>query len=146
MVQIMLLATTMLDAQRRPSRLVMQAREQCFSSGRLRPEQRRHVDRHEFPDRPDVRSYVHCFWTRLHLWQDAHGFNVQAIVYMFGGPEHVNVEQAVPAINGCNASARSNRTVASPQKWCYEAFVCVLRTPVGVWYRRYMSDVLNGNA
>lgn len=91
-----------------------------------------------------MRRYVYCFWTRLQLWQDGTGFDSMRIVESFGGPRRLNVEQTVPAINGCNAHAR--RSAWTPQDWCYGAFVCVLRTTVGDWYRRHILDVINGNA
>uniref|UniRef100_A0A6P4FNV2 Uncharacterized protein LOC108053106 n=1 Tax=Drosophila rhopaloa TaxID=1041015 RepID=A0A6P4FNV2_DRORH len=132
---------------------LLRARDQC--SRGLTPAQRLHLDGMQFEDAPHVRHYIHCFWTRLQLWQDASGFQAQRIVQSFGGERRLNVEQALPAINGCNAKTRvrasgSGSGLGSGSQavvdWCFRAFACVLATPVGEWYKRHMSDVINGNA
>ncbi|KAH8274202.1 hypothetical protein KR018_002481, partial [Drosophila ironensis] len=120
------------------------ARRQCQAL--VTPEQRLRLDKNQFQDVPSVHRYLHCFWSRMHLWQDATGFQAMAIVQRFGGIEIVNVEQALPSINGCNQKTKWSQRRHGPIGWCYLAFTCVLRTPVGDWYRRHMSDVINGNA
>ncbi|XP_070074816.1 uncharacterized protein Obp8a [Drosophila takahashii] len=138
---------------------LLRARDQC--GRQLTLAQRLHLDRMQFEDAPHVRHYLHCFWSRLRLWQDASGFQALRIVQSFGGERRLNVEQALPAINGCNARTRfrsgsrsvsrsgsgsQSRSQVPVVDWCFRAFVCVLATPVGDWYRRHMSDVINGNA
>ncbi|XP_016936738.2 uncharacterized protein Obp8a [Drosophila suzukii] len=126
---------------------LLRARDQCGRE--LTAGQRLLLDRMQFEDAPHVRHYLHCFWSRLQLWQDDSGFQAQRIVQSFGGERRLNVEQALPAINGCNAKTRfrgSGSGMGSVVDWCFRAFVCVLATPVGEWYKRHMSDVINGNA
>ncbi|KAH8387128.1 hypothetical protein KR093_004928, partial [Drosophila rubida] len=125
---------------------IVQARDDCARNGRLSAEQRRTLDRLEYANELWVQRYVHCFWTRLQLWEDTAGFNTARIVQTFGGPRRFNEEQALPAISGCNAHARRISAADSTLDWCYKAFVCILRTPVGNWYRHYILDVINGNA
>ncbi|BFG00469.1 uncharacterized protein DMAD_00456 [Drosophila madeirensis] len=122
---------------------LLRARDLC--SVNLSHAQRVRMDRMQYDNLPHVQRYVHCFWARLQLWHDDTGFDALRIVHSFGGPRRLNVEQALPAINDCNAKARrvSRGLVLD---WCYSAFACVLRTPVGDWYRRHMTDVINGNA
>ncbi|XP_017041920.1 uncharacterized protein LOC108088582 [Drosophila ficusphila] len=165
LVYLLLLGTVIypvvLGIQSSQSLALLQAREQC--GRKLNPSQRFQLDRMQFEDAPHVRHYLHCFWSRLQLWQDATGFQAHRIVQSFGGERILNVEQALPAINGCNAKTRRRASgsgsgsgsrlvtglVAGSQaveEWCFRAFVCVLRTPVGEWYKRHMSDVINGNA
>ncbi|XP_022208853.1 uncharacterized protein LOC111065156 isoform X2 [Drosophila obscura] len=122
---------------------LLRARDQC--SVHLSHAQRMRMDRMQYENLPHVQRYVHCFWSRLQLWHDATGFDALRIVHSFGGPRRLNVEQALPAINGCNAKAR-RLSHGLVMDWCYRAFACVLRTPVGDWYRRHMADVINGNA
>ncbi|XP_043659293.1 uncharacterized protein LOC122623954 [Drosophila teissieri] len=124
---------------------LLRARDQCGRE--LSADQRLQLDRMQYEDAPHVRHYLHCFWSRLQLWLDESGFQAQRIVQSFGGERRLNVEQALPAINGCNAktSSRGLRSQAVVD-WCFRAFVCVLSTPVGEWYKRHMSDVINGNA
>ncbi|XP_001355631.3 uncharacterized protein Obp8a isoform X1 [Drosophila pseudoobscura] len=121
---------------------LLRARDQC--SAHLSHAQRMRMDRMQYENLPHVQRYVHCFWSRLQLWHDGTGFDALGIVHSFGGPRRLNVEQALPAINGCNAKAR--RVSHGVSDWCYRAFACVLKTPVGDWYRRHMADVINGNA
>ncbi|XP_017114590.1 uncharacterized protein LOC108137436 [Drosophila elegans] len=128
---------------------LLRARDQC--SRALTPAQRLQLDKMQYGDAAHVRLYLHCFWTRLQLWQDASGFQAQRIIQSFGGERRLNVEQAMPAINGCNAKTRSrgSGSVSESQAvvdWCFRAFTCVMATPVGDWYKRHMSDVINGNA
>ncbi|KAH8397970.1 hypothetical protein KR222_007571, partial [Zaprionus bogoriensis] len=120
------------------------ARDACYRQERIGAEQRSALERQQYGNTPTVRRYVHCFWTRLQLWQDDVGFNALRIVQAFGGPRRLNAEQVTPAIGKCNAQAK--RSAANNLDWCYGAFVCVLRTSVGDWYRRHMQDVINGNA
>ncbi|KAH8356630.1 hypothetical protein KR084_005844, partial [Drosophila pseudotakahashii] len=146
------LAPPVVLAIRSPQSLaLLKARDQC--GRQLTAAQRLHLDRMQFEDAPHVRHYLHCFWSRLQLWQDASGFQAQRIVQSFGGERRLNVEQALPAINGCTAKTRFRSGSGSRSgsqvpvvDWCFRAFVCVLATPVGDWYRRHMSDVINGNA
>ncbi|XP_017063964.1 uncharacterized protein LOC108103108 [Drosophila eugracilis] len=130
---------------------LLHARDQCGRE--LTSAQRLHLDRMQFEDAPHVRHYLHCFWSRLQLWQNASGFQAQRIVQSFGGERRLNVEQALPVINGCNAKTKSRGSGSglglgsqAAVDWCFRAFVCVLKTPVGEWYKRHMSDVINGNA
>nr|ACY92715.1 odorant binding protein 8a [Drosophila melanogaster]ACY92731.1 odorant binding protein 8a [Drosophila melanogaster]ACY92732.1 odorant binding protein 8a [Drosophila melanogaster]ACY92733.1 odorant binding protein 8a [Drosophila melanogaster]ACY92764.1 odorant binding protein 8a [Drosophila melanogaster] len=124
---------------------LLRARDQCGRE--LTAAQRLQLDRMQFEDAAHVRHYLHCFWSRLQLWLDETGFQAQRIVQSFGGERRLNVEQALPAINGCNAKTSSRGSGAQTVvDWCFRAFVCVLATPVGEWYKRHMSDVINGNA
>ncbi|KAH8276648.1 hypothetical protein KR044_001088 [Drosophila immigrans] len=135
----------LLCARSPQSQAILRARDDCARDGRLSAEQRRALDRLEYADKPWVQRYVHCFWTHLQLWEEnGDGFNAARIVQTYGGPQRFNEEQALPAISACNARAR--RTSAAQRERCYKAFVCILRSPVGNWYRRYMMDVINGNA
>nr|ACY92850.1 odorant binding protein 8a [Drosophila melanogaster] len=119
---------------------LLRARDQCGRE--LTAAQRLQLDRMQFEDAAHVRHYLHCFWSRLQLWLDETGFRRS-----FGGERRLNVEQALPAINGCNAKTSSRGSGAQTVvDWCFRAFVCVLATPVGEWYKRHMSDVINGNA
>ncbi|XP_064537214.1 uncharacterized protein Obp8a [Drosophila montana] len=132
------------SARSAQSLAILRARDDCYRSERISLDQRLALERQQYKNLPYVHRYVYCFWTRLQLWQDGIGFDAMRIIESFGGPRRLNLEQTVPAINSCNAHARrSSRTVLD---WCYGAFVCVLRTPVGDWYRRHMQDVINGNA
>ncbi|XP_068159027.1 uncharacterized protein Obp8a [Drosophila tropicalis] len=124
------------------SRRLLTARDYCFRSGKLSDRQRLRLDHMAYENQEYAHRYVHCFWTKMQLWRDDYGFQAMRIVNHFGGPDRLNVEQAVPAINKCNLSTRSGAAA----NWCYRAFVCVMRTPVGEWFRRHMSDVINGNA
>ncbi|EDW65452.2 uncharacterized protein Obp8a [Drosophila virilis] len=136
--------STTSSARSAQSLAILRARDECYRSERIGPDQRLALERQLYRNLPYVHRYVYCFWTRLQLWQDGMGFDAMRIVESFGGPRRLNLEQTVPAINSCNAHARrSTRTVLD---WCYGAFVCVLGTPVGDWYRRHMQDVINGNA
>ncbi|XP_034119489.1 uncharacterized protein LOC117578225 isoform X2 [Drosophila albomicans] len=135
----------LLRARSPQSLAIVRARDECTRSGRLTAEQRRTLDRLEYANELWVQRYLHCFWTQLQLWEDNDGFNSMRIVQTYGGPHRFNVEQALPAIGGCNARARRTST-GNAIDWCYKAFVCILRTPVGDWYRHYMLDVINGNA
>ncbi|XP_016948038.1 uncharacterized protein LOC108023266 [Drosophila biarmipes] len=150
---VLLAPSVMLAIRSSQSLALLRARDQCGRE--LTAGQRLLLDRMQFGDAPHVRHYLHCFWSRLQLWQDASGFQAQRIVQSFGGERRLNVEQALPVINGCNARTRfrgSGFGVASGSgsqavvDWCFRAFVCVLATPVGEWYKRHMSDVINGNA
>ncbi|XP_017964304.1 uncharacterized protein LOC108656614 [Drosophila navojoa] len=132
------------SARSAQSLAMLRARDQCFRSERISPNQRLALDRQQYSNVPYVHRYVYCFWTRLQLWHDGTGFDPMRIVESFGGPRRLNLEQTVPAINGCNAHAR--RSARTALDWCYGAFVCVLRTTVGDWYRHHMQDVINGNA
>ncbi|KAL7744928.1 hypothetical protein ACLKA6_007202 [Drosophila palustris] len=122
---------------------ILRARDACSASGKLNPEQRRALDRQEYENELWVHLYIHCFWTQLQLWEDDTGFNSNRILHTYGGRQRLNEEEALLAINGCNARARG--TSEYPIDWCFKAFICILRTPVGDWYRRYMLDVINGN-
>ncbi|KAH8408960.1 hypothetical protein KR009_004558, partial [Drosophila setifemur] len=123
---------------------LLRTREQCGAP--LTTEQRLRLDKMQFEDVPSVQQFLHCFWSRLGLWQDNTGFQAELIVQRFGGAERINVEQAVPAINTCCARTKKFRKLYGATGWCYRCFICVLSTPVGGWYRRHMSDVINGNA
>ncbi|EDW51228.1 uncharacterized protein LOC6621158 [Drosophila sechellia] len=124
---------------------LLRARDQCGRE--LTAAQRLQLDRMQFEDAAHVRHYLHCFWSRLQLWLDETGFQAQRIVQSFGGESRLNVEQALPAINGCNAKTSSRGSgTQTVVDWSFRAFVCVLATPVGEWYKRHMSDVINGNA
>jgi len=123
---------------------ILRARDACSVSGKLDSDQRRALDRQEYENKLWVHRYIYCFWTRLQLWEDDAGFNTNRILHTYGGRQRLNEEEALPAINGCNARARKDSENAL--SWCYNAFICILRTPVGDWYRRYMLDVINGNA
>ncbi|EDV46279.1 uncharacterized protein LOC6549749 [Drosophila erecta] len=124
---------------------LLRARDECGKG--LTPDQRHQLDKMQFEDAPHVRQYLHCFWSRLQLWLDETGFQAQRIIQSFGGERRLNVEQALPVINGCNAKTSSRGLGAQAAvDWCFRAFVCVMSTPVGEWYKRHMSDVINGNA
>lgn len=82
-----------------------------------------------YADEEIVHKYIHCVATELEIWNNRSGFNIEKIYNQYR--DRANDEVMLPVISNCNRSSQNS----NKELWCYRAFVCILNTDVGKWFK-----------
>ncbi|XP_013105869.1 general odorant-binding protein 99b-like [Stomoxys calcitrans] len=118
--------------------------EICFELLHVPNRYRSEFGNFSYADEEVVHKYIHCVTTELDIWNDRSGFNIEKIYHQYRN--RANDEVMLPIISNCNRSSQNN----NKELWCYRAFVCILNTDVGQWFkedvqRKRQANISNGH-
>lgn len=119
--------------------------EKCFQREQVPQSYKARFQSFQYPNEEIVHKYIHCVARELDIWDDSNGFNVEKISQQYR--DRANDEVIIPVISKCNQD-NQNR---NKNLWCYRAFLCILNTQVGEWFKddvrrkQQVNNIPNGH-
>ncbi|XP_073812883.1 general odorant-binding protein 99a-like [Musca autumnalis] len=119
--------------------------EKCFDQLHVPQRYKATFQAFRYPDEEIVHKYIHCVAMELEIWTNRSGFNIEKIYQQYRN--RANDEVMLPTISNCNRSAQNS----NKELWCYRAFLCILNTDVGKWFKedvqrsRSVNNIPNGH-
>lgn len=135
----------MARAQSKTSDEFPEKSEKCFHKERVPQSYKARFQSFQYPNEEVVHKYIYCISNELEIWSDATGFSVEKIAQQYRG--RANDEVVIPVISKCNQDTLNR----NKPLWCYQAFLCILNTQVGEWFKddvrrkQQQTTLLNGH-
>uniref|UniRef100_A0A1B0AD93 Uncharacterized protein n=3 Tax=Glossina TaxID=44049 RepID=A0A1B0AD93_GLOPL len=106
-----------------------QMSERCMRLEKVPDRYKAQFTEFQFPNDPIVHKYILCVNRELQIWDNNQGFDIEKIYQQYKG--RANEEVVLPIISQCNQDAKQRNY----ELWCYKAFLCILDTQVGEWFK-----------